>query len=61
MQIFRKKQGKIRKISSSYKVTNYLTSETSKNVSCAVSQAKNHLEITKTENDRVYYILKGNS
>ncbi len=60
MKIFRKKQGITRKISPSYKVTNYLTNKTSKNISCAISKAKNHSEITKTnESDRVYYILKG--
>lgn len=60
MQIFRKNHSKTRKISPSYKVTNHITNETSKNISCAVSQAKNHSENTNTkESDRIYYILKG--
>lgn len=50
----------MRKIAKSYQVTNFLTKENSKNLSVAVSRAKNHKETTKNiKSDRVYYILKG--
>ncbi|MFA4907325.1 MAG: cupin domain-containing protein [archaeon] len=60
VQIIKKSEGIARKISENYKVTNFLTKDSSKNVSLAVSEAKNHSETTKNiRSDRVYYVLEG--
>ncbi len=53
-------KGILRKISKTYQVNNLLTEKTCRNLSVAVSKAKNHKEVTKNiKSDRVYYILKG--
>ena len=58
--IIKKNRGNTRKICKTYQVTNFLTKEQCKNLSIAVSQARNHNEITKNiKSDRVYYILNG--
>jgi ethanolamine utilization protein EutQ (cupin superfamily) len=56
----KKKDGITRKISESYRITNFLTKESSENVSVAVSEAKNHSETTRNvRSDRAYYVLEG--
>jgi ethanolamine utilization protein EutQ (cupin superfamily) len=59
IKIIKSEDGIIRKISNSYSVLNLLTANDSDKVSLAVSTAENHEETTKTESDRVYYILEG--
>ncbi|MPM98902.1 hypothetical protein SDC9_146092 [bioreactor metagenome] len=59
IKLFKKEDSVIRKISDSYSISNYLTIEDSNNVSVAVGNALNHNETTKTESDRVYFILEG--
>lgn len=60
IQIIKKNQGITRKISESYKVTNFLTKDSSENVSLAFSEATNHSETTKNvRSDRAYYVLEG--
>lgn len=60
IQIIKKDQGIARRISESYRVTNFLTKDSTKNVSLAVSEATNHFETTKNvRSDRVYYVLEG--
>lgn len=59
--LIKARQGIIRKISKTYQVTNFLTKEHCKNLSVAISKARNHKEVTKNiKSDRVYYILTGN-
>ena len=58
--IIKKNKGVTRKIGKTYQVTNLLTREQCKNLSVAVSKARNHSEITKNiKSERIYYILKG--
>lgn len=58
IKIIRRQSGMARKISKTYKVINFLTKEQSKNLSFAMSEAKNHSEITKNiKSDRIYYVL----
>jgi len=59
IKLFKKEDSVIRKISDSYSISNYLTIKDSNNVSVAVGNALNHNETTKTESDRVYFILEG--
>ena len=60
MKLFKRSEGIARKISESYKVTNFLTKELSENISVAISEANNHFEDTKNiRSDRVYYVLEG--
>lgn len=60
IRLIKKKEGIKRAISKTYKVINLLTREDSKNISFAISKAKNHFEITKNiRSDRIYYILEG--
>ena len=60
IKLIRNEEAKERKISDSYTVFNLLTKETSKKVSFALAEAKNHSEITKNvKSDRVYYVLEG--
>ncbi len=59
--LIKKEDAVKRKISKSYAVNNFLTKNSSDNVSVAVSEAKNHSETTKNiRSDRVYYVLEGN-
>ncbi len=60
IKIIKKKEGNPRKISETYKVTNFLTKEINENVSLAVSEATNHSETTENiRSDRVYFVLEG--
>ena len=60
IKLIKKNQGIARKISETYQVTNFLTKDSSENVSLAVSEATNHSETTKNiRSDRVYYVLEG--
>lgn len=60
IKLIKRNKGITRKISKTYQVTNFLTQEHCKNLSVAISEAKNHKEITKNiESNRVYYILRG--
>ena len=58
--LIKKDKGASRKIGKNYQVVNFLTEEDCKNLSVAVSKAKNHNEKTRnTKSHRVYYVLKG--
>jgi len=60
IKLIKKTDREVRKISNTYTVFNMLTGESSKNVSVAVGEAKNHIEETKNKtSDRVYYVLEG--
>ena len=60
IKLIKKNEGITRKISETYQVTNFLTKDSSENVSLAVSEATNHSETTKNiRSDRVYYVLEG--
>lgn len=59
IKLFKKEEAIIRKVSESYSISNYLTINDSSKVSVAISDALNHIETTKTNSDRVYYILEG--
>ena len=60
IKFIKKNEGIARKISETYQVTNFLTKDSSENISLAVSKATNHSETTKNiRSDRVYYILEG--
>ncbi len=59
IKLFKKENRIIRKISNTYSVKNFITSEHSQKLSVATSEGKNHKEMTKTSSDRVYYILEG--
>jgi len=58
-KIFKKSEGVDRKVSDTFTVSNYLTSDDSDKVSVAVGTATNHTETTQTSSDRVYFVLKG--
>lgn len=60
IQLIKKNQGITRKISETYNVTNFLTRDTSENVSLAIGEAINHSETTKNVgSDRIYYVIEG--
>jgi len=60
IKLIKKSRGIVRKISKTYRITNFLTKEHCKHLSVAVGEARNHKEVTKNiKSDRVYYILKG--
>ena len=60
IKLIKKDEGISRKISNSYEVKNLVTKDTSNKISLAISNAKEHSEITKNKrSDRIYYILKG--
>lgn len=59
IKIFKKDNASVRKISSSYSVSNLLTAKDSDKVSVAVGNAIGHDETTKTMSDRAYYVLEG--
>jgi len=59
IKIFKKSDAVARKISESYSVFNFLTADDSDNVSIAVGDATNHDEITRTNNDRAYFVIEG--
>ncbi|PIR81610.1 MAG: hypothetical protein COU21_02690 [Candidatus Komeilibacteria bacterium CG10_big_fil_rev_8_21_14_0_10_36_65] len=59
IKIFKKEDSISRKISDSYSILNFLTSEDSDKISLAIGTARNHNEITQTTRDRVYYMVEG--
>lgn len=50
-----------RKVNSEYKVDNYLTKETTKNISLAISKLDGEVPVEKTPNERVYYFIEANA
>jgi len=59
VKLIKHSEGLVRKISDSYSVLNLLTVNECSTISLWESRAENHEEISKTSNDRVYYILEG--
>ena len=60
IKIIRKEEGVKRKINENYEITNFLTKDNSKDVSFAISDAKNHKETTKNvKSERIYFVLEG--
>ena len=57
--LIKKEQAKIRRISETYSVANFITAEHSENVSLAIGTATNHKETTKTSSERIYFVLEG--
>ena len=49
-----------RKISDVHSADNYLTKETSKNISLAINRLDGSLEALKTVNERVFYFISAN-
>jgi len=60
IKIIKKGEGIKRKINETYEIINLLTKDDSKDLSFAISSAKNHRETTKNiKSDRIYYVLEG--
>jgi len=60
IKLFKGNEGKTRKISQTYSVTNFLTHGDSANISLAVSNAEKHSETTSNlKSDRAYFVLDG--
>ena len=59
-KIIRKAEAVTRQVSDNKTATNFVTKEISPNVSLAVIENKGHFGEVTAENNRIYYMLKGN-
>lgn len=50
-----------RTVNSEHSIDNYLTKETTENISLAISKLNGELELSKTLSERVYYFIKANA
>lgn len=50
-----------RVVNSEHSIDNYLTKETTENISLAISKLNGELETSKTLSERVYYFIKANA
>lgn len=50
-----------RVVNSEHSIDNYLTKETTENISLAISKLNGELELSKTLSERVYYFIKANA
>ncbi|MDD5182121.1 MAG: cupin domain-containing protein [Candidatus Nanoarchaeia archaeon] len=60
IKLIKANEGVTRNINKTYKVTNFLTKNSSDDISVAISEAIKHSETTKNSvSNRVYYVLEG--
>ncbi len=50
-----------RVVNSEHSIDNYLTKETTENISLAISKLNGELKLSKTPSERVYYFIKANA
>ena len=50
-----------RVVNSQHSIDNYLTKETTENISLAISKLNGELKLSKTPRERVYYFIKANA
>ncbi len=50
-----------RTVNCEHSIDNYLTKETTENISLAISKLNGELELSKTLSERVYYFIKANA
>ena len=50
-----------RVVNSQHSIDNYLTKETTENISLAISKLNGELKLSKTPSERVYYFIKANA
>lgn len=50
-----------RTVNNEHSIDNYLTKETTENISLAVSKLNGELKLSKTLSERVYYFIKANA